>query len=347
MRNSMRTKLIILMVFLASQHEILSALAPWTYCVKKKFTHDVPESVLNYNYMLQAHDPIQEFSQLVCSWNALRPARGYFRFWCRAHTTSTNTWLPWHQMYEWGNGVQQSFIDKKSGASHYIHVRLEMLHKNFADGFQIRVEPVDGADLSCIKMIAVALSDFTRFEAEHVGPKHAALRTIHIAQVPRFSQMILAHPQAEVLCSPTSLCMLTSFLKKKNCDAVTFADNVYDNGLKAYGSWPFNIAHAFEHLQGTVYCTVERLHDFGALHAHLCNNIPVVVSVRGYLKGAPKAYPGGHLLVVVGYDRKNKKVLCHDPAAPVNSKVLKRYDLKNFLPAWERSHRLAYVAERF
>ena len=341
----MLKKMGILFVVVASQQIAHSSLVPWTFCLKKKFTHELSPTRLEYTYHLQKKDPIPEFSQLLCSWNALRPARGYFRFWCRAHDALGNTWLPWHQMYEWGDGIQQSFVSKKPGASDYIHVRLEMPPKKFADGFEIYVEPIDGADLCLIKMISVAISKFPLFEPEKIGSQHATLRSVHIAQIPRSSQMILKHSNADVLCSPTSLSMVTSFLGKTPIDAVKFANNVYDDGLKAYGSWPFNIAHAFEKLNGAVYFNVERLHDFCSLHAHLCNNIPVVVSVRGYLKGAPKSYPHGHLLVVVGYDRKNKKVLCHDPAAPLNSKVFKRYDLRSFLAAWERSHRLAYIGE--
>ena len=334
----------IILGVIVSQQIALGALVPWTYCLKKKFTHESSPTSLEYTYHLQPTDPIPDFSQLLCSWNALRPARGYFRFWCRAHDAQSNSWLPWHQMYEWGDGIQQSFVSKKPGASNYIHVRLEMGPKKFANGFQIYVEPIEGADLSLVKMVSVSLSNFSLFEAEQVALQ-TQLRPVHIARIPRSSQMILKHTNADVLCSPTSLSMITSFLGKTTIDPVTFADNVYDNGLKAYGSWPFNTAHAFEKLNGAVYFNVERLHDFSSLHTHLCNNIPVVVSVRGHLKGAPKSYPHGHLLVVVGYDRKNKKVLCHDPAAALNSKVLKRYDLKSFLAAWERSHRLAYIGE--
>jgi hypothetical protein len=61
--------------------------------------------------------------------------------------------------------------------------------------------------------------------------------------------------------------------------------------------------------------------------------------------GAPKAYPAGHLLIVIGYDQKNRTVICHDPAEHSHARTLKKYKLNEFLAAWENSQRLAYVAE--
>jgi hypothetical protein len=50
-------------------------------------------------------------------------------------------------------------------------------------------------------------------------------------------------------------------------------------------------------------------------------------------------------MVIVGWDNDTREVLCHDPAAGNIEGVFKRYPLEHFLRAWERSHRLAYVAE--
>ena len=87
------------------------------------------------------------------------------------------------------------------------------------------------------------------------------------------------------------------------------------------------------------------MNGFDQLHKKLMVGVPVVVSVRGKLEGGQKDYNSGHLLVVVGWDAKRKSVICHDPAFYSNKKTLVRYKLKSFLRAWERSHRLAYIAE--
>jgi hypothetical protein len=137
--------------------------------------------------------------------------------------------------------------------------------------------------------------------------------------------------------------MLISYLLKKQIDAVSFANNVYDSGLCAYGSWPYNIAHAYECCQGNYLFSVTRLHSFKQLHDYLKKNIPVVVSVRGNIRGAPQEYVHGHLLVVVGWDQKNRKVICHDPAFATNEQTRVAYDAASFLAAWERSRRLSYI----
>jgi hypothetical protein len=69
-----------------------------------------------------------------------------------------------------------------------------------------------------------------------------------------------------------------------------------------------------------------------------------MVSVRGELVGAAKPYNDGHLLLVVGYDAKQKKIICHDPAFEDVSQVAASYDVDGFLKAWARSRNLAYIA---
>ena len=156
--------------------------------------------------------------------------------------------------------------------------------------------------------------------------------------------MVLHHPKKEVLCSPTSSSMVTGYLTQKHVDSIGFARKAYDNGLNAYGSWPFNTAHAFEYAKGRFLFRVQRLASFAELHRLLKRKIPVVVSVRGKIAGAPQEYKEGHLLVVVGWNKEKKKVLCHDPAFTSNDKVRVSYDMRSFLAAWERSRRLAYCA---
>lgn len=139
--------------------------------------------------------------------------------------------------------------------------------------------------------------------------------------------------------------MLLGYLLGQEIDPLEFAEHSFDTGLDAYGSWPFNMAHAFERSGGEVYFAAARLNSFAGLYQRLKQGIPVVVSVRGYLAGAPKIYSHGHLLMVVGFDSERQRVICHDPAFPSDEKIFTSYPLKGFLMAWERSHRLAYLAE--
>lgn len=318
------------------------AIAPWTTCVIKQA--ESGQELYEFKKILDNKDTIDDFTQLICSWNAQRPAKGYLRFKVRVRDQTTKRWLDWHPMYEWGASTQRSFFDCKALSS-YHHVRLEMAKNRTADGFHIVIEPMHGAQLGCIKQLAISLSRLDLFEHEMITKEYTKLKPIHIKPVPLLSQMKLPHVDYEVLCSPSATWMLTSYLLGTALDPIHFANSVYDHGLAAYGSWPFNTAHAFEAADHQYPFHVERLHSFKELHAQLDKGIPVVVSVRGTIRGAPKSYPGGHLLLVVGYNPIQKHVICHDPAALHQHAVLKHYPLKNFLRAWERSYRLSYIAQ--
>jgi len=286
------------------------------------------------------------FTQLVFSWNAFREQDGYFSFWVKVHNKKTDRWGSWHKMAEWGNGVQRSFASKKDDARCcYVHVRLEC-PEEYADAFRIKILSHDNADLSLVKSFAVSLSDYTKFKSESVDKKRMRLLpSVRIAAVPKKAQLSLDHPRNNHLCSPTSCSMVTSFLTGQEIDPVDFAQNAFDAGLNAYGSWPFNTAHAFERCQGAVWFAPARFNEFKELHHQLQRGIPVIVSVRGRIDGAPKSYDSGHLLVVVGWDAHKQTVICHDPAFDRADKIVKQYPVKSFLSAWERSHRLAYLAE--
>lgn len=316
----------------------------WTWVYKKVFSDAEAQEHTTKKQLFFMRENVPLFTQLIFSWNAQRPTHGHFTFFVSVRDARTHSWSAWLKMMEWGQGTQRSYLSESSHLTH-AHVRLETGKNNRADSFKLRVESTKDADLSDIKAIAVTLSDFTKFEGQESNECGAKLSSVHIKDVPLLSQRVLNHPRADGLCSPTSCAMLTSFLIKQPIDPVVFAQHAYDTGLDAYGSWPFNMAHAFEQCQGKYFFMVQRLNSFDALHEKLAKNIPVVVSVRGYLEGAVKEFPYGHLLVVVGYDHKRQRVLCHDPAFPSENEVFKQYKLKSFLAAWERSHRLAYVAE--
>lgn len=317
----------------------------WTWLHRRQLTDFEQQRNKLEKQILFSKKDIPSFTQLVFSWNAFRPQKGHYIFYAQVRNAKNKKWSKWHRMMMWGADVQKSFITQSDKVSNYQHVRLELLAGHVADGFAIKVEAVDGADLSLLKSFSVNVSNFNDFAPENETIMDIK-RSVYIKKVPCFSQFELNHPRNDGLCSPTSCAMLTSYLLSRTIDPIEFAEKSLDTGLDKYGSWPFNMAHAFERSEGTVSFAVTRLNSFTNLHDHLCKGIPVVVSVRGQLPGAPRVYQNGHLLIVVGYDSKNKEVICHDPAVPDAQLCKKRYPLKSFMNAWERSHRLAYLADR-
>ena len=274
----------------------------------------------------------------------LRPKKGYYTFYAQVRNAKTKQWSKWHRMISWGAHIQKSFKTDPDHISHYQHVRLESVGALKADAFAVKIDAHDNADLSLVKSFAVNLSNLDEFKHEHEKIM-AHAKSVFIKGVPRYSQFELKHPRNDGLCSPTSCAMLTAYLLAKHIDPIDFAEKSLDKGLDKYGSWPFNMAHAFERSQGKILFAVTRFNSFQNLYDHLCKGIPVVVSVRGHIHGAPRVYNNGHLLLVVGYDSKTKEVVCHDPAVKDSKLGRKKYHLKNFMQAWERSHRLAYVAD--
>ncbi len=317
-----------------------SCAAEWTWAHRKFFsTQEKQGKKIVYEKNKQ-----QPFTQLLFSWNAIRPSKGYFIFSVQVRDAQSKKWTPWYKMIEWGCcGVQRSFKSDAHAGIEYVHVRLET-GARCVDAFRIKIESADDAPLSNMASVSVALSNFNLFLPEDTTGYKTAL-SLKIEGVPTFSQFLLDHPRNAGLCSPTSSAMVSSYWLKHIVDPLEFAEGSYDYGLEAYGSWPFNTAHMYEVSRGLISSYVCRLPSFNYLYQYLKKRVPVIVSVRGPLEGSATPYANGHLLVVIGFDSETQEVICHDPAFDSLSTVLKRYPLAQFLSAWERRHRLAYIAE--
>ncbi|MCK5632334.1 C39 family peptidase [bacterium] len=324
---------------------IVAAKKSWSWLYKKRFSSLEMRKNKKKKEVTFEKTSIPLFSQLIFSWNAFRPEVGHFSFFIKVRDSKTKQWTKWLKMSDWGKNIQRSHFSSVKNGTKHVYVRLETGNKK-SDAFVVKVVSNEGKNLDRFKGFSVCTVDFTKFHTEKNIESFYALPSVYIKSVPKKSQMILDHPRAGHMCSPTSCSMLTGYLLQKHVNPLDFAKNVFDEGLQAYGSWPFNTAHAFELCNGHAFFSVARLPSFKDLHTFLRRKIPVVVSVRGVLTGAPKTYDNGHLLLVVGWDKKRKQVVCHDPAMQTDKKILKRYDLKSFLRAWERSHRLSYLAER-
>ena len=166
---------------------------------------------------------------------------------------------------------------------------------------------------------------------------------IYIPDVPCYCQYHDDYPESSGWCSPTSVAQLIAYYTNKHVSVPTFARQVYDEGLGVFGSWPFNMIAVSLHLPD-FDCYVTRLESFKKLINQLSLGFPVIVSIRCNtpLKGAPKAYPAGHLITVVGVDVHKQVVICNDTAVRDNDCV-KYYPLEPFVRAWENSFRLAYI----
>lgn len=320
--------------------------AQWAHLFHKKITKDESIRAAKQNCFYFTKNEVAPFTQLLLSWNAVRPEKGKFTFFVQAKDAKKNRWGSWHRMIEWGNSVQRSYATQSDGFSKYLHVRLETegLHK--AQAFRIKVTAQEGASISLLKSIAVTTADMQAFQPEQIAHNLTGLGSVFVPGVAKISQHALAHVDNHRICSPVSCTILSEFFTRNKTNPLLFAHNSYDKGLNTYGSWPFNMAHSFEQANGKAWFFNTRLNSFKELHTQLRRGIPAIVSVRGVLKQAPQPYPNGHLLTVVGYDARLKEVLCHDSAKMGHENVEQRYSLTDFIRAWEASRRLTYWAER-
>lgn len=298
------------------------------------------------------------FNQAICSFNAHKPSRGFFRFNIQVRDAHTKKWYKKHIMYDWGACVQRSYTSEKNDASDntsFHHVRLELPHGAYGDGMRLCVEAYNGASMCKLASLYVNIVNLHNFE--HASKEqYLNIPSIVIERITPISQMRLAHAKREVLCSPTSASMVIQYVNRlfNSTDLLSqyysrpesIADTVYDNALDTYGNWIFNIAEIFIRTEGMVYAYVRRLSSFTALCTQLRKGFPVVVSVRGPLYGAPREYANGHLLVVAGWDQSAQEVLCYDPAFEETNAVFVRYPIKHFMQAWDKSRRLAYCIQR-
>ena len=322
----------------------LKDVSDWTWLHAIQYTPSQRLKNQNKVALFFQKEGIQPFSQLIVSWNAFRPKKGFFTFDVRVRDKSSKVWSGWKKMHEWGSEMQKSFYGPSDGIAHVQYVRLEMEKNRSADAFDIRIKAHKGASLQFITSCYVCTSKLVDFVAESAD-RYQVLDSVHIEGLPHYSQFLLEHAENNRICSPTSCSMVLGFLLKNKIAPLDFANAVYDEGLDTYGNWSYNMAQAFHIAEGKYRWYVTRLHSFWYLHQQLLKKLPIVVSVRGMLQGAPKEYMNGHLLVVVGFDDKTKTVLCHDPAVISQESVLQKYPLESFLRAWERSYRLAYIVD--
>lgn len=333
-----------LLILLLIWGQLSLSASDWTWAYRKNFSGSELQSLREKAHVTFTRVDIPQFQQLIFSWNAYRPKMGYFTFHAQSRDAKTKTWSAWYKMAEWGAATQQThFVRHGDAGPVHNYVRFEQPNGHFADGFRLRVESHGQANLADLRSLNVSVSDFSKFEIEPVA-QCQQLEGIQIGGVPHWSQFDINDSDNARMCSPTALSMLVSYLSPNvNVDPLEFAKKAYDHGLSVYGSWPFNTAHAFEVCPKRCFRVV-RLHSFAGLHKYLKRRMPVVVSVRGYLDGAPREYKNGHLLVVIGWDPKKQMVICHDPAIEGSQSVRCAYKLAPFLRSWESSHRLAYVA---
>lgn len=358
MKNILKKiSLIVLLIVCGLEPQIFSAVIPasnsgmhvFSTTFSKYFTEKELSALPGKNPEVEWRLPeTKPFSELIVSWNAFRPTAGYIAIW--VSVKYANQWSAWHKLAHWGKQTQKTFLNKRSLYVHTKHCRVEMQRTMLARGFRVKVVFHDGAQPKNLKALFACASRLSQFKI--IQPK-VSLPSVSVSGIPRQSQMRLDHERYRDLCSPVSTSMLVAYFYQKILGekllhsmhdfAIEFAQKSHDQGyLNIYGNWILNVAQAFDSSNGAAFFRVERLNSFYDLHYHLSKKNPVAVSVRR-LTGGATPYANGHIMLVVGWNRPKRRVLCIDPAFGNNKATLKAYRITDFLAAWGRSNNLAYV----
>lgn len=279
------------------------------------------------------------FDELILSWNGKRPSLGQLSLFVSLKVEEQ--WSPWLLYAVWERDSQSSFDNSSSHPAIRVYQdAAEVLEGKKASGFRVKVVPEGGASLKCLH----ALHAYTNGDKTAELAQIASCNSSVSLNVRGQSQMQLPHPRFADLCSPTSTASVVKYLLQDyTIDTVEFAANARDCGFDIYGNWVFNVVQASTLLGPKWDTWVERLNGFDGIYASLMKGVPVVVSLRGPLAGSALPYAKGHLLVITGYDPLTQVVLCMDPAFPTDEETIVRYDLLDFLQAWSRRGRVAYI----
>ena len=283
-------------------------------------------------------EAVSPFNELLLSWNATRPEVGHFLFFFRLKTAQLHDFMPYAL---WGASGQKSYTADLQSIK--VNQDTIVLKEGLADGFSVKVEAQNGADITDVHALIASYTNHT----EHViKPLKLPQNRLQL-DVPTLSQRRVDHPRKNDLCSPTSTCALCSFLTKKVLNPLSFATNSWDSDADIYGNWVFAIAEASHHLGNKWLAYVTRLTSFDEVTTNLKNGIPSIISVRGPLPGSPVPNTSGHLLVVTGFDGATNKIFCMDPAFHEESETVTAYDANDLFAAWKLRGGVAYIFKKF
>lgn len=285
------------------------------------------------NWLVEASFP---FNELIISWNCKRPKKGKYLFLVRAKTF---TWSSWMLYAEWGSDFQATFSAQCQKTQVTIIQDTLTIPDAEATAFELRVE-CDRDDLKDAPIHVFACAADMRKRHEY------ALSEVNFSvclPLKGLSQVALKLPYSLRICSPVSMAAIVGYLRQRPVNPVEMAQGVYDHGWDIYGNWVLNTAHASTLLDGAWHCWAEKKVTFKKALNFLEKNIPLAVSVQGPLPGSARPYQDGHLMVMMGYDSIAQKVVCMDPAFSEHEHTIIRYNLGQFLAAWNRRGNLAYL----
>jgi Peptidase_C39 like family len=270
------------------------------------------------------------FDELILTWNGLRPsAGGHFFF---VSIRQNGEWSPLLYYAQWGAWGQTLFRDAPDDSFATANRGVVSPKSGPADGFIVFVDSVHPI---------ASLSVFTNDPA-NVSSGKGPLSPIFLKNPDKQSLITLREPRYSDLYLTTAVSIAVNTLyQEKKINPAAFAAQSYDQEFDAYDHWNLCAAEAYAALEGKYLVQIQRLPDFSALCSYLYQGCPVVVGIKGTLKGGPRPHYREHALCVIGYDPAPEKVHCIDPYFPVDKATAVSYSLADFMEAWGKRKNIA------
>jgi len=306
-------------------------------------------------------------AEVVASWNATTPVGTWVQVEVRGATTAGDE-TGWYVLGRWASydeGFHRTSVVGQ--ADDHGSVRTDTLVSRDGRAFgsyQLRLTLCRLAGTSAAPTVMLLGAMASAGSGERPVDLTPGVAVGRVLDVPAYSQEIHRgeYPPwdggGEAWCSPASTAMVldhwgrgpgreeTSWVDPAYADPQVdhAARQVYDHAYGGAGNWSFNVAYAGSR---GLTAFVTRLRSLGEAERFIARGVPLVLSVSfraDELDGAGYA-TAGHLMVLVGFDRRGDPVL-NDPAShrvASNDKVRVTFDRAQLERAWARSNRTAYV----
>ena len=283
------------------------------------------------------------FNEVIPSWNFDNAMNGAIRVELRVNTPKGKS--KWYVLADWSGdkswSPRQSTDGQKDENANVLTDTLRVSQPSDSVDLKVTLKTRPSTQKPKLKLLTLSFSDTSTIHEYESWPSSSQWGSL--TDVPQRAQNNYAN--GGVLCSATSTSMLLWYYSKLlnrpeiDHDVPEVEANVWDPVYKGAGNWPFNTAY-FGSFSG-LNAFVSRFTSIEDLEILSKAGIPVACSVSlDLLQGKEKAKEGGHLVIVVGFEKDGTPIF-NDPAFKTG--VRKTYKRADFERAWCFSKRTVYV----
>lgn len=272
---------------------------------------------------------IESYLELVLSWNVKNLGDGQILF--LVSIGNDNDMSDFFMMASWKEGNNRSFSSASNEfGTKYIDTITNLDPNNNKVILRFVVSPSSNSTININNLTVTTKQNNNEviFNENNLFNKKLDVPPLQQLSIPNIGNII---------CSPTSVAMVLNYYEN-NFTQLEVANSVLDKGASIYGNWTFNASYAGS--LDNLFARVEYIHNFDTVINYIKNDIPVIFSITTKtveeLEGSIMAFPGGHLIVLIGFEEIDGKWygIFNDPAEHKDELVERKYSLDQMFKAW-------------